>query len=167
MTINKWGFYNYRLLGKFPILENQQPPVSAGDMVVFYFPKDTSVNYVKRVVGLPGDKLSYKNKILTINGKPATRLDQSAPAPSALLKVREALGKNNYQINIQVDSPVVNLSVVEQFPHSDTCQYREDGFDCTVPAQHYFVLGDNRDNSNDSRYWGYVPATYLIGKVSL
>lgn len=124
-----------------------------GDIVVFLYPKDPSIYYIKRVIGLPGDVVSYKDKVLTINGQPAPqtwlglRTDQDSVNEHwpVLLKQENLLGVQ-HEIYLRPD----------QLPAD---------FTITVPEGSYFMMGDNRDNSLDSRNWGFVPEKNLIGKA--
>jgi signal peptidase I len=79
----------------------------------------------------------------------------------------EKLGERAHSMMILPPEPVLNLSQVRQFPHRDNCEYNDDGFTCTVPPGHYFMMGDNRDQSADSRYWGFVPDDHIKGRAFL
>lgn len=139
-----------------------------GDVMVFRYPEDTSVDYIKRVVGLPGDKVAYQNKRLAINGR-------EVPLQAAgdyLLKDKiqylnqytEMLGKVRHAILLDQSEPAA-LRYVKQFPQRENCIYNNSGMVCTVPPGHYFMMGDNRDNSSDSRVWGFVPEANIVGKA--
>jgi len=124
-----------------------------GDVVVFRYPKDPSVDYIKRVVGLPGDRIGYYNKILHINGKPIAQVPAgvyvgkgSGVSMSGAGERQEQLGDVQHQILVMPRTPGLEGEFV-------------------VPENEYFVMGDNRDNSNDSRYWGTVPEENLVGKA--
>ncbi len=124
-----------------------------GDVVVFRFPKNPSVDYIKRVVGLPGDHVIYRDKRLIINGEEVAQMPEgtyigtgSGLSMSGADIRREALGDVNH------DTLVVP-------------RIRGVSADVVVPEGHYFVMGDNRDNSNDSRYWGFVPDENLVGRA--
>jgi signal peptidase I len=139
-----------------------------GDVMVFRYPEDPSVDYIKRVVGLPGDRVVYANKRLSINGREVPL----AEAGDYLLKDKieylkqytETLGKTAHPILVDVSEPA-GLPYVKQFPQRENCIYNNNGFTCTVPAGHYFMMGDNRDNSSDSRVWGFVPEANIVGKA--
>ena len=139
-----------------------------GDIVVFEYPEDTALSYARRVVGLPGDRVSYYNKRLKINGDELeirrigdyVHKDRTNPS----LQYLERLGNQEYAVLIEPEAPAA-VPVVRAFPFAEHCAYTAEGFSCLVPRGHYFVLGDNRDNSSDSRTWGFVPARNIIGKV--
>jgi signal peptidase I len=147
-------------------------PLARGDVVVFRYPADPSVDYIKRVVGLPGDKVVYRGKRLTINGEPVAWQGAGFYTDAELNYLRlptylEKLGNHNHQMMIVPAQPPVDLAQVRQFPHRENCEYNDDGFSCTVPAGHYFMMGDNRDQSSDSRYWGFVPDDHIKGRAFL
>jgi signal peptidase I len=139
-----------------------------GDVVVFHYPPDPSVDYIKRVVGLPGDRIDYIHKTLTINGQEVAhrKIDDYLDASRMYYTPRfiEKLGAVEHSILLDTEATAYLRPIVD-FPYRDHCQYVEDGLHCQVPAGHYFVMGDNRDNSQDSRYWGFVPDQNLVGKA--
>ena len=146
--------------------------VKRGDVVVFRYPADPSVDYIKRVVGTPGDKVLYRNKRLTINGEPVPAQGAGFYTDAELNYLRlptfmEKLGEHNHQMMIVPAQPPVDLAQVRQFADRKNCEYNDDGFSCTVPAGHYFMMGDNRDQSSDSRYWGFVPDDHIKGRAFL
>ena len=147
-------------------------PIKRGDVVVFRYPSDPTVDYIKRVVGIPGDKIQYKGKRLTINGQPVDVQSNGFYTDGELNFLRlpsflEKLGEKSHQMMIVPAQPPVDLAQVRQFPHRENCEYNDDGFACTVPAGEYFMMGDNRDQSSDSRYWGFVPDDHIKGRAFL
>ncbi|MFV1996829.1 MAG: signal peptidase I [Acidiferrobacterales bacterium] len=126
-----------------------------GDVMVFRFPDNPSVNYIKRTIGLPGDNIIYRNKRLFING---AEIPQKLIAPYLM---RES-GQRLTEMQRWVESMGGTQHEILKYG-SD----RDLTLEFQVPAGHYFVMGDNRDRSNDSRYWGYVPENNLIGKAFL
>lgn len=144
-------------------------PPARGDVIVFRLPKDPSVDYIKRIVGLPGDLVSYEDKQLKINGVAVdARSDGQWFDPSSMAyyqQYRENLAGVDHRILINPEAPAYVIGGADDFPGRDNCRYDADGFACKVPAGEYFVMGDNRDNSLDSRYWGFVPARNIEGKA--
>ncbi len=151
ILVNKFT-YGFRL----PVLNNkiiEMNEPQRGDIVVFRFPKQPSVDYIKRVIGLPGDRVAYFDRKLYINGLPATQVSLGqyhavgqAANMTGLEELRENLTGLEHSILVHRGAQSV-----------------EDVF--VVPQGQYFVMGDNRDNSNDSRYWGTVPEGNLVGKA--
>ena len=147
-------------------------PIRRGDVVVFRYPADPSVDYIKRVVGTPGDKIVYRGKRLVINGEAVSFQPSGFYTDAELNFLRlptytEKLGDKSHQMMIVPAQPPVDLAQVRQFAHRGNCEYNDDGFSCTVPAGHYFMMGDNRDQSSDSRYWGFVPDDHIKGRAFL
>jgi len=159
ILVNKFT-YGIRL----PVINNKIISISEpkrGDVVVFRYPEDPKIPYIKRVVGLPGDHVVYHiaNKMLYINGE---------PIPQKIIGSYQGVGEGSGMTG--ADEKIENLQGVE---HS-ILLYQNRSFnavmpymDMTIPPKHYFVLGDNRDNSRDSRFWGTVPEENLIGKAFL
>ncbi|MBV7535235.1 signal peptidase I [Duganella sp. sic0402] len=140
-----------------------------GDVMVFKYPKDMSQDYIKRVVGVPGDKITYENKRLTVNGVEVkyAALDDYLNDERLVYnkQYEENLSGVSHRILNDESAPTYRRENVEMFPGSENCTYRYEGFSCTVPAGNYFMMGDNRDNSQDSRYWGFVPDKNIVGKA--
>ncbi len=147
-------------------------PVARGDVMVFRYPPKPSLDYIKRVVGLPGDEVAYINKRLTINGVAVPT--QSVPEFFDETSMRyakqfeEQLGVKSHRL-LNDDDRRGGFSDAEimNFPNRENCRYSIEGVVCKVPAGHYFMMGDNRDNSLDSRYWGFVPDENIVGKAFL
>jgi len=153
IVVNKFT-YGIRL----PVLHDKVIPIGEperGDVVVFRYPRNPSVNYIKRIVGLPGDQIAYYNRRVFVNGEPVP-IDRVGPytAPSAgpgaepLVEYREKLDQEGHSMLLDPNGRSLEGEFV-------------------VPAGHYFVLGDNRDHSNDSRRWGYVPEANLVGQAEM
>lgn len=170
ILVNK---YTYGL--RLPVINRKVvdiDPVRRGDVVVFRYPADPSVDYIKRVIGTPGDKVVYKAKRLTVNGEAVPMQASGYYTDAELNYLRlptyvEKLGEKNHQMMIVPAQPPVDLAQVKQFAHRENCEYNDDGFSCTVPAGNYFMMGDNRDQSSDSRYWGFVPDDHIKGRAFL
>jgi signal peptidase I len=157
---------------KLPVLGTrltQGNPLQRGDVVVFHYPPDPSQNYIKRVVGLPGDEVTYRNKQLTINGEPAPQAAASDFFDESEMRYAkqfdETLGGKKHQLLVREQEPAVRLFEVKDFKYKENCSYTIEGFTCKVPPGQYFMMGDNRDNSLDSRYWGFVPDANIVGKA--
>ena len=140
---------------KLPVLKRQIAPVGLpdrGDVMVFRFPKNPKTNFIKRVIGTPGDIVSYHNKRLSINGNPLPL---------------EEVELVNWQTEDQDGRVQTFLESVNEESHTIMIdsQRSSGSIRVKVPEGHYFVMGDNRDHSNDSRYWGFVPEEFIVGKA--
>ncbi len=139
-----------------------------GDVMVFRYPEDPSLDYIKRVVGLPGDKVAYQDKRLTINGEPVeVKKVGDYLHPERVYYSQqyvEKLGEVEHRFLNDSDMPAYIPDAV-RFPFRENCIYNHSGVICTVPPGHYFMVGDNRDNSRDSRFWGFVPEENIVGKA--
>lgn len=124
-----------------------------GDIAVFRFPGNPKVDFVKRVIGLPGDHIIYKNKTLFINEKkmPQTLIDKNTVDK----------GENNIPVQLKQE----DLNGIKHLIYINSENTKDIPYDFTVPKDYYFMMGDNRDGSLDSRYWGFVPEENLIGKA--
>ncbi|AJC49370.1 signal peptidase I [Allofrancisella guangzhouensis] len=130
-----------------------------GDIVVFHFPVNPDVDYVKRIIGLPGDVISYKDKALNINGK---QLDYTNCNKDVVNYYNQSL--SNSSGDIVCEENLGDIAHKVDWIKSIKSQNFEN---LKVPEGYYFVMGDNRDNSQDSRYWGFVPEKDLVGKAKL
>ncbi|MEW6563221.1 MAG: signal peptidase I [Pseudomonadota bacterium] len=144
-----------------------------GDVMVFHYPENPSVDYIKRVVGTPGDTVVYRNKQLWVND---VLQEQAADGDYNYVdgmrffytkKSMETLNGRAHAMLVDPAMPNLHLDSVADFPQSENCSYTADEVRCKVPAGHYFMMGDNRDNSRDSRYWGFVPDNMIVGKAFL
>jgi signal peptidase I len=143
-----------------------------GDITVFRYPENPSLAYIKRVIGVPGDTVEYRDKRLRLNAEEVKieadggySYGEMGGGYATSTRYREQLSGHSHSILIDSDAPVIQLASVKQFPYKDKCAFDERGFKCTVPPAHYFVMGDNRDRTSDSRYWGFVPEENIVGKA--
>jgi len=166
ILVNKYT-YGIRLpVANVKVVELGSP--ERGDVMVFRFPEDPSLDYIKRVVAIPGDRIEYRNKRLSINGTPVpTRQVDDYLSKERMQFSRRYVETANgveHEILLDEDSPP-SMMPGRAFPFAGNCNYNTNGLACTVPPGHYFVMGDNRDNSSDSRVWGFVPDANIVGKA--
>jgi signal peptidase I len=147
-----------------------------GDVMVFRYPKNPSMDYIKRVVGLPGDEVAYRNKELYLNGslvetQPVEDFfddgwtDNSPSSRKIYAKqFSEKLGDASHRLLVERGQNTL-ISPFDTFPYKENCNYSAEGLTCKVPEGHYFLMGDNRDHSEDSRFWGFVPDKNIVGKA--
>ena len=166
ILVNKFH-YGLRL----PVLntkmtEGEKP--QRGDVMVFRYPPRPSLDYIKRVVGVPGDTVAYLNKRLTVNGQAVPT--ESVPeffdedAMRYFKQYEEKFGTQSHRVLNDEQRPAF-VPGADKFPGSEGCDYTIEGVTCKVPEGHFFMMGDNRDNSMDSRYWGFVPEKNIVGKA--
>ena len=154
-------------------------PVERGDVMVFRYPPKPNLDYIKRVIGLPGDEIAYLNKQLTINGQPVPKtplpdfFEEDSLRYIKQFEERIPMGEKPeasvtsvrlHRLLNDADRPAF-VPGADEFMFKDNCHYTVEGVTCKVPAGHYFMMGDNRDNSLDSRYWGFVPEKNIVGKA--
>ena len=166
ILVNKYT-YGIRLpVANWKIIDLNSP--QRGDVMVFRYPEDPSLDYIKRVVGIPGDRVAYQNKRLTINGQavPVEELPDYLHPERLFYSQQfiEKLGEGEHRMLTDQDAPAY-VPHPAQFPNRQNCSYNSEGVICTVPPATYFVMGDNRDNSRDSRFWGFVPEENIVGKA--
>lgn len=151
ILVNKYT-YGVRLpVTNYKMIDMGEP--QRGDIAVFRFPKNLSLDYIKRIVGLPGDKIAYRDKQIFINGE---------PVPQEWLGRYTGPGKD-----LPTAGNSLHIEQLDDVRHKILLRNSQPAIDgqYTVPRGHYFVMGDNRDNSNDSRFWGFVPEENLIGEA--
>ncbi len=148
ILVNKFAYGVKVPIINFKLVELDSP--ERGDVVVFRYPRDPSLDYIKRVIGLPGDHIAYYNKVLYVNGKPVDREfvgQYKGPGQTFANEYIEKLKEGEH-----------SMLLLPARPNNLQGEY-------IVPEASYFVMGDNRDNSNDSRVWGPVPESNLVGKA--
>lgn len=171
IAVTKWSYGIRDPLTNKTLIETGKP--ERGDVVVFKYPEDTNVDYIKRVVGIPGDEVIYRNKKIYLRKactaercdspvgleveEIGTYSEESFGFAENYILFKEKLGKANHEAMINPRAPEF-LQYYYRQPGSTLGSW-------VVPEGHYFVMGDNRDNSRDSRFWGFVPEEYLIGKT--
>ena len=172
ILVNKYT-YGIRL----PVLNKKVVQINnpeRGDVMVFRYPEDPGLDYIKRVVGVSGDVVEYRDKKLSINGQPVrtentgtySYVGNGLNYVTAMV-FNEQLNGQGHVMMTEPGKPPVSIPQVMEFPSRENCSYNTDGegFVCKVPEGHYFMMGDNRDASNDSRYWGFVPDENIVGKA--
>lgn len=148
VVIKKWGYGSYGTYGVTLIDIKPTTTLKHGEVLVFRFPEKETLDYIKRVVGLPGDEIRFAKDILYVNGK-AVEQTLLSTDDQGLKTITEALGDETYNIFLTTNS---------RWGKTGTW---------TVPEDSLFVMGDNRHRSNDSRYWGFVPTRNVVGKLVL
>jgi signal peptidase I len=168
ILVNKYT-YGIRL----PVIDKKIVAVNTpkrGEVMVFKHPNDATEYLIKRVVGVPGDRIVYSDKRLSINGQALTyevKPDYTdRESLSVLRQYTENLNGAQHAV-LEDERAPTHRPGQGDFPGSEHCSFRHDGFSCTVPAGQYFMMGDNRDNSSDSRYWGFVPDQNITGRAIL
>lgn len=147
ILVNKFGYGLRCPVGDCKLVDIGEP--KRGDVVVFKWPKDTRMDFIKRVIGVPGDRIRYANKVLTVNDEPVSLEEAGLFADGGIIERRhEDFGGVKHDILVNPEIPARD-------------------FEYTVPTGEYFMMGDNRDGSNDSRYWGTVPEANLKGRAVL
>ena len=159
ILVNKFTYGIRMPVTKTKLIELDEP--ARGDIVVFRWPQNTRLDYIKRVVGLPGDRIAYREKTLFINGEPAPirvvgpyQPEGSGMRALGSIEGRERLGEVEHSI-------LINPMTSDFGPTCGFLGYRE----VTIPEGNYLMVGDNRDDSNDGRCWGFVPEENLVGKA--
>ena len=171
IAVTKWSYGIRDPLTNKTLIETGKP--ERGDVVVFKYPEDTKIDYIKRVVGVPGDEVIYRNKKIYLR-KACTAEQCDSPVGVEIEEIgtysEESFGfAENYILFKEKLGNVSHEAMINpRAPEFLQYYYRQQGSTLgswVVPEGHYFVMGDNRDNSRDSRFWGFVPEEYLIGKT--
>lgn len=151
ILVNKFQYGIKMPLFGTKMIEMKEP--KRGDIIVFRFPNNTKIDFIKRVIAVPGDKISYKNKTVFLNGQPLSQeyIGQTYD--------KDITGINHYVKHYKEKVNSIEHSI---FVHPGNGKTHNE---ITVPEGHYFVMGDNRDNSEDSREWGFVPENLILGKA--
>jgi signal peptidase I len=164
ILVEKYAYGLKDPVWRHQLVETGKP--ERGDIVVFKYPPQPNIDYIKRVVGLPGDTVRYSSdKQICIQSKgesackpvKLSNVEESQFIQNGipLIQMNEKLGDVDHQILV---NPIVRNRVENYYPRSGTSEW-------VVPQGQYFVMGDNRDNSADSRFWGFVPEANLVGKA--
>lgn len=168
LLVNKF-YYDFKIpvLNKTLIKNNE---VEKGNVIIFKFPPNPQIYYVKRVVATPGDEIQYTfaTKELKINGvvvqknylKDSTEYDTG----DKVSLYNEKLGKINHIIQIKNEQSQLIIPTFKNYPNDSSCVHNDEKMICIIPKGFYFAMGDNRDNSLDSRFWGFVPENNIIGR---
>ena len=167
ILVNKYH-YGIRLpVANKKIIANHDP--QRGDVMVFRYPKDPSTDYIKRVVGVPGDEIEFREQRLFVNGKEAALAPVPQPGfydEDERRYIPEAVEKlGDVEHHVLVDPRKQPFYGSPTFPFRENCRYSAEAVACKVPPGHYFMMGDNRDSSEDSRWWGFVPDENIVGKA--
>ncbi len=161
---------------RIPVINKKIAEMNApqrGDVMVFRYPEDLSKDFIKRVIGTPGDTIAYKDKRLTVNGTlvstqpTGTFTDTESGGVRFFETYTEQLSGKPHQMMVDPRFPSLDLARVREFPNKSNCTYNDEGMSCKIPAGHYLMMGDSRDNSDDGRYWGFVAEENIVGKAVL
>jgi signal peptidase I len=168
IIVQKYGYGHYSTYGVTFWRANLTVPLRRGDVIVFDYPRDPSQTYIKRLVGLPGDRIQYVGKDLIVNGvnTRSRKLDDYRLPDQAIYLDRYANKLDGVGFDtVEYPNRIPFASEAWQFPMKEQCSQVTNGVECIVPAGHFFMMGDSRDNSLDSRYWGFVRPDQIIGRV--
>ena len=157
ILVYKWPYGRYGSFGRsVEIASFKTAKPKRGEVFVFDFPPNPKISYVKRVIGLPGDRIRFEGNDLSVNGVPVVRDQKNGFS----YKAHDLSTVTGHVYQEKMDGVSYKIFLFDGLPPD----YLKSG-EQIVPAGHYFVMGDNRDSANDSRYWGFVPEANLIGKV--
>jgi signal peptidase I len=166
ILVNKFN-YGVRL----PVLNQKIINVGSpqrGDVMVFRYPLKPEQDYIKRVVGIPGDTIEFSDQRLSVNGQLTGFKPDGVFVESEKLQrysqYSESLGKNDHKVLTDLNKRS-QISPQADFIKPENCRFTVEKLSCKVPEGHYFMMGDNRDNSADSRFWGFVPEENIVGRA--
>lgn len=138
---------------------DQQDP-KRGDVIVFKYPRDTTINYIKRVVGIPGDKVEVVNEVVYVNGQPVDM--KEVPGKDFMSDMDDKYASKDLKFYEVKTGEHQHMVQIDQNPSP---YVKKDFAEITIPSGHFFCMGDNRDHSSDSREWGLVPKANIKGKA--
>lgn len=165
--VNKFAYglkvpFSDLITGQSIYLWKRESP-KRGDVVVFIYPKDESIYYIKRIVGIPGDVIEIRNKILYVNSQRVIQDELPMTTAESIFKSLDEPGRYSAS---HLDIYTEHLTGVDHLAMLDKTSFLAESFGpITVPNERYFVMGDNRDFSNDSRAWGFVPINNIKGRA--
>jgi signal peptidase I len=148
---------------RLPVFRTKIIPVGMpkrGDIAVFRWPPNPHFYFIKRIVGVPGDHLDYLNKVLIVNGQPATQTDDA-------VTIGEKTTQHENGALVKVVEKQEDLAGVKHYIYQEPNKVGYNFQNIIVPTGMYMMMGDNRDDSADSRYWGFVPEENIVGKAVL
>jgi signal peptidase I len=145
-----------------PVVLVKRSPPQRGDIIVFKYPKDESLYYIKRTIGTPGDRIELRNKVLFINNEKILKDPLKPEDANAIFKSIEGMQYDQSSLELHTE----HLGTTDHVLMIDKSNFIADNFGpIQVPQDQFFVMGDNRDFSNDSRFWGFVPMKNIRGKA--
>lgn len=167
ILVNKF-YYNFKT-PVFNINIKNNNSVKAGDVIVFKYPPDPNIYYIKRVVATPGDKIEYffQTRQLNINNKTVVSSFQKTAkeyeTKESVSIYKEKFSDKSHLIQLNLGKKDIVIPTFEGFLNKENCTFNLEKLVCSIPQGYYFAMGDNRDNSLDSRFWGFVPENNIIG----
>ncbi len=165
ILVNKFDYGGRLPIINKKIIDSGEP--KRGEVAVFRYPQNPSINYIKRVIGLPGDQIVFDEGRLTINGKLVSKVAQPEMGDSTYEQFsQEQMGEHLHLTRERVEVwSASQAPFVKSLNQGEFAQSNGHHWEVTVPANHYFMMGDNRDDSADSRFWGFVPEENLAGRA--
>ncbi|MGF1878353.1 signal peptidase I [Photobacterium frigidiphilum] len=169
LIVNKRGFGNYRYFGMQVAKTTSSFNLERGEVIVFQYPLKPQIDFVKRVIGLPGDRIIYRNKNIYLKQACIKNIEGCADYKLLNQIKKEQLDNDFWLFEESIDVNTYSILIDVTKKDRTSRYFSQDNSlldEWVVPSGHYFVLGDNRDNSSDSRYWGFVPKENIIGTVT-